>query len=124
MNHSNKNMNYNEIAQNFIKYYYDLVDNHNVNIQNLFKNYSCMTFCNQEYKGDTILLKYQEIYKHLTKHVIENIHAIPDGNRRINILVTGILYIDNIPRKFTQFFHLCILDDNSYWIKSTMFSLV
>ena len=37
MNHSNKNMNYNEIAQNFIKYYYDLVDNHNVNIQNLFK---------------------------------------------------------------------------------------
>ena len=73
MNQSNKNINYNEISHNFVKYYYELVDSHNINIQNLFKNYSCMNFCNQEYKGNAIFLKYQEIYNNSTKHIIENI---------------------------------------------------
>jgi hypothetical protein len=124
IHNSNKNINYNEISHNFIQYYYNLIDSHNTDISKLYKNYSCMNFCKQEYTGDTIFLKYLEIYKNCIKHTIETISAIPDGNRRINILVTGVVCINNINYKFTQFFHLCLLDDNRYWIKSTIFSLV
>ena len=123
---SNKTqIDYNNIGKKFIEYYYNYIENKNIEILKLFKSYSIMKFCGDEFKSNNIITKYSQIFKNNIKHTIQNIHALPDGSRRINIIVTGYIIINGGNKKyFTQYFHLCSLGDGSYWIKDTIFSFI
>lgn len=119
-------INYNAVATEFSKYYYTCLDTKNMEILNLFKSKSMMNFYKEEYKGEYIISKYKQIFENNIKHNIEQIIAIPDGSRRINVMITGTICIGDEagPKQFTQYFHLCWLGDGQYWIKDTIFTFI
>lgn len=116
---------YNEIACDFVNWFYDKLDEKDEPIDNMFKSKSTMTFCDEECAGENIIVKYNEICENNTVHKVEQVIADPDGSRRINVLVVGNVSIDNHePQKFTQYFQLCWLKNDGYWIKDTMFTFI
>lgn len=121
---STTHIDYNMISRQFCQYYYTNVDAKNSEIVKLYKNFSGMNFNGEEYKGESIVGKYKQIYSNNTKHIIQQIQAVPDGSRRINVMVIGDVRVNDQQRKFTQYFHLCWLGDESYWLKDTIFSFI
>lgn len=120
------------ISSQFVKFYFSFLNNTDSSKKDLWKDlyrdYSKMLFCQQEFKGSAIFSKYRDVVKSGSKHTITQISSVADGSRRINVQVIGKIVFskDGVKQEklFTQYFQLCWLRDNKYWIASTIFSLI
>ncbi|MES1907564.1 MAG: hypothetical protein MHM6MM_000661 [Cercozoa sp. M6MM] len=117
----------NQIAQQFVQYYYSTFDS---NIQGLAALYRPESFLT--YEADQVVGK-DAIIAHLTSrpftkiaHQVTSVRAQPiPQSGGLMILVNGDLKVDDeeYPTKFAQVFHLLPAAGNQFWVQNDIFSL-
>ena len=121
----NQKVDYNIIASNFVNFYYHNLD---TNLSNLIDvNGKFIYKGNSEYCIQGQIIKNQEqIYARLLElnkrgcaHNVHSIDVVTSGSRRLNILVTGQIKLDDFLYSFTEYFHLASgKKENEWWIQS------
>ena len=113
------------ILEEFIKYYYDCLNNKNFNeLIKFYKKFSEIIFDSVLYKGETLQNLFMLLQENNIKYTIKTIDYLMSGNHRMNILVTGTITVnDNISKLFTEYLHFGTCKDNvhGYWIQSSIF---
>ncbi|VVU95230.1 Nuclear transport factor 2 (NTF2) domain [seawater metagenome] len=105
----------------FVKFYYTyLKSNPNLLIDStgnfLFKDRSVYKIQGKDYVGqECILNTLINLKARGVNHEISNIDVLQSGLRRINILVTGKMFLDGFTYNFTEYFHIGCVKKNSDW---------
>ncbi|RKP21637.1 nuclear envelope protein [Rozella allomycis CSF55] len=115
----------NQVAREFVNYYYGVFDKDRTQLQSLYQNQSTLTFEGLECKGiEAIVKKLVELPFQKVQHAITTIDAQNSFPNAIHILVTGELKVDDeaVPHKFSQTFQL-VQNGNSFYVHNDMFRL-
>jgi len=118
--------NYNEVAQQFVQYYYQAFDADRNGVKPLYRDNSCLTFeTNQSMGVNSIIEKLTSLPFGKLQHNVATMDAQPLPNDAILVLVTGALLIDDSqhPQSFAQTFHL-VPAAGSYYVLNDIFKLV
>lgn len=119
----------NNVASEFIKFYYDNLNNKNYDkILNMIRNYSLTSFEKTKFNGNQItdlFLRYQQMGCQFKINDFDSLHS---GARRINIIVTGVVqYFQDqqvVQRNFTEYIHLATGKPGEFWIQMTIFKMI
>ncbi|KAG2190670.1 hypothetical protein INT46_008260 [Mucor plumbeus] len=119
--------NINEIANQFINFYYQTFDSQRQNLAQLYRENSTLTFEGNSYRGQSDIaeklvgLPFARIQHKIS--TFDSQTADPSGSN-ILVLVTGQLLIDDEsnPQMFSQTFHL-VPDNGSYYVFNDVFRL-
>jgi len=124
-NNINQKANYNNIAYNFIQFYYDSLDKNLNNMFDINKNFiykETSEFCLQGVLtkgGEKIYSKLLELNQRGCQHKINSVDVVTSGSRRLNILVSGQIQLDGFTYSFTEYFHLASSKkENNWWIQA------
>ena len=125
MNIDNDNQGFNhnpqEIGKQFVNFYYPTVMTNPNNLIDskgncLFKHRTCYKIQGQEVIGtNDIISSLFNLLNRGVKYEVYNTDITADGNRRINILVTGRMSIDNLTYNFSEYFHIGCSNKDSDW---------
>ena len=105
----------------FVKFYYNSIDNNPMTLIDssgnfLFRDRSVFKIQGEDILGQQLILNTLINLKDRgMKHYIKNIDVLSSGLRRINILVTGEIFLDGYKYSFTEFFHIGCGKKNSNW---------
>ncbi|PSN66758.1 putative nuclear transport factor 2 [Corynespora cassiicola Philippines] len=117
---------FNEIAQQFVAYYYKTFDENRAGLSALYRDNSMLTFEQQPCGGQAAILeKLQNLPFQQVVHRTDTIDAQPSADDGILVLVTGALQVDGQekPMSFTQSFQLKQADGN-WFVFNDIFRLV
>ncbi|KAI7856965.1 nuclear transport factor 2 [Circinella umbellata] len=119
--------NFQQVAEAFVKFYYETFDSNRQNLAPLYREGSMLTFESQQFSGSAsiteklVALPFQKV-----AHRISTIDAQPSNPQTgtILVLVTGQLLVDEEqnPQMFSQTFHL-IPENDSYYVFNDIFRL-
>ncbi|KAJ1821046.1 Nuclear transport factor 2 [Coemansia sp. RSA 2599] len=118
--------NINDIAKQFVDYYYQAFDSDRRNLAPLYRPMSMMTWENSSLQGtEAIIEKLTSLPFQRVAHKVTTIDAqqsLP-GVNAIIILVTGQLLVDEEtkPQQFSQTFQL--VEDNGFFVYNDIFRL-
>lgn len=119
--------NYQEIAQEFCKYYYTIYDTNFAGLNSLYYLESQFTFQNQEFRGFNNLLK-AIISSGIGKfsHSNLNVNVQPIGNKNFEILVNGSISLNDsiFDSRFIENMILQRDDNNRIYVISTIFKII
>jgi len=119
--------NFEEVAKQFVQFYYDKFDTDRSQLANLYRPNSMMTFESAPLGGaDAIVEKLTTLPFSLIKHKVDTLDAQPSNEQGgVLVLVTGALLVEaeQRPMSYTQVFHL-MPDGGSYFIFNDIFKLV
>lgn len=119
----------NNVASNFIKFYYDNLNNKSYDqILNLIKNYSIYSFEKNKFNGNQmseLFMRYQQLGMQFSINDFDSLHS---GARRINIVVTGVVQFlqdgQLVQKNFTEYIHLATGKPGEFWIQMGMFKFI
>ena len=120
--------NFEEVAKQFISFYYDTFDQDRNNLAALYREQSMLTFESSSVLGaGSIVEKLVSLPFQKVKHQVSTLDAQPgvnDGN--VIILVTGQLLVDEEqrPMNYTQAFQLVRDPNGQYFVFNDVFKLV
>lgn len=120
-------MNPQDIAQQFLNTYYELMSQNRAGLLQLFNDHSCMTYEEDSFKGlKEIKDKLESIGGVVIKYEFDKFDIQPgvvDGT--LLIVVIGGLKMDNDPPfKFTQTFQLAPNGKGGYYIHNDILRLI
>ncbi|KAF7552695.1 hypothetical protein G7046_g7332 [Stylonectria norvegica] len=120
--------NFEDIAKQFIEFYYNQFDTDRKALQSLYREQSMLTFESASVLGAAAIVeKLTSLPFEKVKHVVATLDAQPtmvDGG--IVILVTGQLLVDEEqrPMNYTQAFQLARDPQGTYFVFNDLFKLV
>ncbi|KAL2255939.1 hypothetical protein VTK26DRAFT_2451 [Humicola hyalothermophila] len=121
------NVNFQEVATQFVTHYYTTFDTDRTNLASLYRKNSMLTFQESQslgaanIAGKLVSLPFQKV-----KHVYGPPDAQPTPNGGILILVTGQLLVDEEqnPLAYSQAFQLCQDANGQWFVMNDIFKLV
>ncbi|KAI9275607.1 hypothetical protein BDA99DRAFT_191475 [Phascolomyces articulosus] len=117
---------FNQVAEAFVKFYYETFDSNRQNLTPLYREGSMLTFEGQQFSGaNAITEKLVSLPFQKVAHRISTIDAQPsNASGTILVSVTGQLLVDEEqnPQMFSQTFHL-VPEGGSYWVFNDIFRL-
>ncbi|RDW88910.1 nuclear transport factor 2 [Coleophoma cylindrospora] len=120
--------NFQDIAQQFTKFYYEQFDADRKQLAPLYRDNSMLTFESASVAGAAgIVGKLSELPFEKVKHAVSTLDAQPSSESGgILILVTGALLVDEEqrPMNYSQTFQLLPDGAGSYYIFNDIFKLV
>ncbi|KAI8319323.1 nuclear transport factor 2 [Martensiomyces pterosporus] len=116
----------NEIAKQFVDYYYNTFDSNRGGLEPLYRDVSMMSWEGQQFQGaKNIVEKLASLPFQKVAHKITTIDAQPSlpNVTAVVITVTGQLLIDEEinPQQYTQTFQL--VEDNGFFVFNDIFRL-
>ncbi|PVG02821.1 nuclear transport factor 2 [Serendipita vermifera] len=114
----------NEVAQEFVKFYYSTFDTNRSGLTALYKDNSMLSFEGQQYLGtNSVAEKLTSLPFQAVQHKITTLDAQPFPGG-ICVLVTGLLVVDGSenPLNFSQMFSL-LQDGGSFYVYNDIFRL-
>ncbi|KAK9378912.1 uncharacterized protein V2V93DRAFT_374498 [Kockiozyma suomiensis] len=119
-------MSFNEIANQFVKFYYDTFDSNRSGLAGLYRDNSMLTFETNQIQGAAgiseklVGLPFQKVVHRISTFDAQP--AGPDGS--IIVMVTGEILFDEEtnPQRYSQTFHL-LPEGGSYFVLNDIFRL-
>merc|ERR1712137_766725 len=114
-----------DIGKAFVQHYYKEFDSNRINLQQLYKEPSMLTFENEQFMGmQTIMQKLTTLQFTSVTHQVLTIDSQPTPSGGVLTFVTGKLVVDGSPNplNFAQTFHLCP-EGASWYIHNDIFRL-
>ena len=114
----------NEIIHEFIKFYYQCLNEKNNDLYSYFIEHSELMYNDEYYKGKQIIEFLYNKCKNINYKIIK-INYLINGTRRVNIVISGTVNkYENVfnnkkqklEKKFTDFIHLALGNNKQYWI--------
>ncbi|KAJ5728344.1 Nuclear transport factor 2 Eukaryote [Penicillium malachiteum] len=118
--------NFNEIAQQFVQFYYNTFDQDRAGLLPLYREHSMLTFETSSHLGaNEIVEKLTSLPFEKVAHQIATLDAQPTHGDGVIVLVTGALLVDEEqrPMNYTQCFKL-MPDQGSFFVLNDVFRLV
>ncbi|KAF2133330.1 putative nuclear transport factor 2 [Dothidotthia symphoricarpi CBS 119687] len=118
--------NFQEIAKQFVEYYYQTFDANRAGLAPLYRDHSMLTFEAQGVQGtQAIVEKLQTLPFQQIQHRTDSVDAQPSADDGILVMVTGALLVEgnDRPMSFTQAFQLKA-DSGNYYVFNDIFRLV
>ncbi|CAG7918484.1 unnamed protein product [Penicillium olsonii] len=118
--------NFNEIAQQFVTFYYQTFDTQRENLAGLYRDQSMLTFETSSVQGaGAIVEKLGALPFQKVQHQIATFDAQPSSENGIIVLVTGALLVDEEqkPMNYSQLFKL-MPEGTSYFVLNDVFRLI
>ncbi|KAG9251315.1 uncharacterized protein F5Z01DRAFT_663910 [Emericellopsis atlantica] len=120
--------NFEEVAKQFVQFYYETFDSDRTQLGNLYREQSMLTFESSSVLGaGNIVEKLVSLPFQKVKHEIATLDAQPGmGDGSVIILVTGALKVDEEerPMNYTQTFQLAATPDKQYFVYNDIFKLI
>jgi len=119
--------NFEEIAKQFVEFYYNSFDKDRKSIAGLYRENSMLTFESASVLGSpSITEKLAGLPFQAVKHQVATLDAQPTPNDGVLVLVTGALLVDEEqrPMNFSQVFQLLKDGNGSYFIYNDIFKLI
>ncbi|KAL5606288.1 hypothetical protein BROUX41_002703 [Berkeleyomyces rouxiae] len=119
--------NFEEVAKQFVKYYYDTFAEDRKKLTNLYRENSMLTFESASTLGAvSITEKLSGLPFHKVKHVVSTLDAQPTVQDGVLVMVTGQLLVDEEqrPMNYTQTFQLMKDASGTYFVFNDIFKLV
>ncbi|KXH59742.1 nuclear transport factor 2 [Colletotrichum salicis] len=119
--------NFEEIAKQFIEFYYNQFDTDRKQLASLYREQSMLTFESASSLGvNSIVEKLSSLPFEKVKHQVTTLDSQPTTEGGIIILVTGQLLVDEEqrPMSYTQAFQLLRDPSGSYFVFNDIFKLV
>ncbi|CCF47766.1 nuclear transport factor 2 [Colletotrichum higginsianum] len=119
--------NFEEIAKQFIEFYYNQFDSDRKGLSSLYREQSMLTFESASSLGvNSIVEKLSSLPFQKVKHQVTTLDAQPTLEGGIIILVTGQLLVDEEqrPMNYTQAFQLLRDPSGNYFVFNDIFKLV
>lgn len=119
------NPNFNSIATEFCKHYYQVFDTNREGLATLYHDTSMMTFEGEQFQGSAnIMNKLRNVQFKKVRHVVSKLDCQPGPNMSVVASVAGQLFVDDsaVPIKFAQMFNLGQAG-GSYFIQNDLFRL-
>ncbi|TPX39662.1 hypothetical protein SeMB42_g06288 [Synchytrium endobioticum] len=117
----------NEVAKQFVDYYYSTFDSNRANLAPLYRPNSMLSFEGaQTQGGQAIIEKLVGLSFKRVVHKITSLDAQPSASpSSILVSVTGALMVDEEqnPMQFSQTFQL-LMDGGSYYVFNDIFRLI
>ncbi|KAI8937189.1 Nuclear transport factor 2 [Plenodomus lindquistii] len=117
---------FNQIAQQFVQFYYKTFDENRAGLASLYRDTSMLTFEAQGTQGSAAIVeKLQNLPFQQIQHRTDTVDAQPSAEDGILVLVTGALLLggEDKPMSFTQAFQLKN-DNGSFYVLNDVFRLV
>ncbi|KAH7021016.1 nuclear transport factor 2 domain-containing protein [Microdochium trichocladiopsis] len=118
--------NFEEVAKQFVEYYYNQFDSDRTGLSALYRDGSMLTFESSASFGvATIVEKLVSLPFQKVKHQVSTLDAQPSVSGGVLVLVTGQLLVDEEqrPMNYTQTFQL-MPDGGSFYVLNDLFKLV
>ncbi|KAK5939991.1 Nuclear transport factor 2 [Knufia obscura] len=119
--------NFQDIAQQFVDFYYKTFDADRTQLVALYKQTSMLTFEKEPFQGaQNIVEKLTNLPFQKVQHRVDTMDAQPSSQEGgIQVLVTGALMVDDQPQPMSYVQTFTILPaDGSYYVFNDMFRLV
>jgi hypothetical protein len=120
--------NFEEIAKQFVEFYYNTFDSDRKSLAALYRPDSMLTFESSSVLGaESIVEKLVSLSFQKVKHQVTTLDAQPsNGEGGVIILITGALLIDEEqnPMNFSQTFQLQRDQAGQYYVYNDLFKLV
>ncbi|KKZ62640.1 hypothetical protein EMCG_03050 [[Emmonsia] crescens] len=119
-------LDYQNVAQEFVKIYYETFDKKRTELKALYRTNSMLTFETNCVEGvDAIDEQLVNLPFQKVKHQYSTVDAQPTEEGGVVVLVTGALMVDDEqkPMNYTQVFHLR-RDAIGYYVYNDIFKLV
>ncbi|KJZ73201.1 Nuclear transport factor 2 [Hirsutella minnesotensis 3608] len=120
--------NFEDVAKQFIEFYYNTFDADRKNLASLYREHSMLTFESASVLGATAIVeKLASLPFQKVKHQVATLDAQPSNDSGgICILVTGQLLVDEEqrPMNYTQAFQLARDASGQYFVFNDIFKLV
>ncbi|KAI9499543.1 hypothetical protein BDB00DRAFT_752822 [Zychaea mexicana] len=118
---------FNQVAEAFVKFYYETFDSNREQLGPLYREHSMLTFEGQQFSGaGNIVQKLASLPFQKVAHRISTIDAQPSNPSVASLIVsvTGQLLVDEEqnPQMFSQSFNL-VPEGNSYYVFNDIFRL-
>ncbi|KAJ5888084.1 nuclear transport factor 2 [Penicillium taxi] len=118
---------YNNIAQQFVGFYYNTFDTNRGGLSNLYRDDSMLTFETASNLGAaSITEKLTSLPFSQVQHQLATLDAQPSPDGSIIVLVTGALKVDDQPQpmNYTQTFVLKPDGAGSYYVHHDIFRII
>ncbi|KAK7752202.1 Nuclear transport factor 2 [Diatrype stigma] len=118
--------NFEEVAKQFVEFYYNQFDSDRTNLSALYRDSSMLTFESAAVLGAAnIVEKLVNLPFQKVKHQVSTLDAQPGVNGGVLVLVTGQLLVDEEerPMNYSQAFQLCP-EGGSFFVYNDIFKLV
>ncbi|KAI1089847.1 nuclear transport factor 2 [Rostrohypoxylon terebratum] len=116
-----------DIAKQFVDFYYNTFDANRLNLHGLYRDVSMLTFESSSFQGaSTIIEKLASLPFQQIKHQVTTMDPQPGvGPGHLMVLVTGQLLVDEEqrPMSYTQTFYL-VPEGGSYFVHNDIFKLI
>ncbi|PYH41391.1 nuclear transport factor 2 family protein [Aspergillus saccharolyticus JOP 1030-1] len=121
-------MAFQNIAEQFVQFYYNTFDADRSNLAGLYRDQSMLTFETSSVQGvGSIVEKLTSLPFQKVVHRVSTLDAQPSSNEgSILVMVTGALLVDEEqnPMNYTQSFNLCPDGSGSYYVQNDIFRLI
>ncbi|KAK7943203.1 nuclear transport factor 2 (ntf-2) [Apiospora hydei] len=118
--------NFEEVAKQFVTFYYSQFDTDRKTLSALYRENSMLTFESSASLGaQAIVEKLSGLPFQQVKHQVSTLDAQPSTGGGVLVLVTGQLLVDEEqrPMNYTQTFHL-VPEGGSFFVFNDIFKLV
>ncbi|KAH6658861.1 nuclear transport factor 2 [Plectosphaerella plurivora] len=119
--------NFEEVAKQFVEFYYNQFDSDRKGLANLYRDQSMLTFESASVLGvSPIVEKLSGLPFEKVKHQVSTLDSQPTVEGGILILITGQLLVDEEqrPMNFSQTFQLMRDPSGNYFVFNDIFKLV
>ncbi|KAF4339391.1 nuclear transport factor 2 [Fusarium beomiforme] len=120
--------NFEEVAKQFVEYYYNTFDSDRSGLAALYRDNSMLTFESASVLGaQSITEKLTSLPFEKVKHQVSTLDAQPSNDQGgVIILITGALLVDEEqrPMNFSQSFQLARDQSGTYFVYNDIFKLV
>ncbi|EEP82528.1 nuclear transport factor 2 [Uncinocarpus reesii 1704] len=119
--------NFNEVAQQFVQFYYKTFDENRAGLSALYRAESMLTFETTSIQGAaSILEKLTTLPFQKVAHQVSTLDAQPTNTGGIVVMVTGALLVDEEakPMSYSQTFQLLPDGAGSYFVFNDIFRLI
>ncbi|KAL2759495.1 hypothetical protein ACRALDRAFT_1039341 [Sodiomyces alcalophilus JCM 7366] len=119
--------NFEEVAKQFVEFYYNQFDTDRKGLANLYREQSMLTFESASVLGaGPIVEKLSSLPFEKVKHQVSTLDSQPTVEGGIMILITGQLLVDEEqrPMNFSQAFQLMRDPSGNYFVFNDIFKLV
>tara|TARA_B110000208_G_scaffold191674_1_gene259501 strand:- start:2950 stop:3360 length:411 start_codon:yes stop_codon:yes gene_type:complete len=125
-----------DIVTEFIEFYYGILNSHDIEkIGELFKSKSQVIFDGKPCESlENIGELFSQLFRCEINLNIEKISSSNSGTRRFDILVNGVVTINEvqeetsevvqITRQYSQYLHLAYGNDKTFWIQKIIFMII
>eukprot|EP00245_Coleochaete_scutata_P017716 TRINITY_DN883_c0_g1_i1.p1 TRINITY_DN883_c0_g1~~TRINITY_DN883_c0_g1_i1.p1 ORF type:complete len:122 (-),score=16.01 TRINITY_DN883_c0_g1_i1:268-633(-) len=118
-------MDYDAVADAFVKHYYNVFDTNRSQLFTLYQNESMLTFEGEKMQGPQNIQAKLSGLPGVTKHAVTTVDCQPSGpSGGLVVFVSGSLRADDDqPLRFSQMFHLMPTQNGSFYVYNDIFRL-